>query len=471
MEGTIKASGNPTKGFFINMLTRDIELNDAILDLLDNCLDGVVRIRKGESIERESSNYYAGYNAKITITSNSFTIEDNCGGIPFEIAKDRAFRMGRDENAPREDSATVGIYGIGMKRAIFKIGKSAKVESRTDTVSFDVDIPREWETQEDWDFPISIINSTAADKGTKITICDINEPIKQIWSEEGHLSNFVTELINHIRESYSLIIERGFSVSVNDIVVVANKVSFVFSQDEKGIKPFIYQNRIGNVSVRLAVGFYAAPPTVDESDSMAERTPRRSGDAGWTVICNDRVVLYNNKDHLTGWGENGVPKYHTQFIGIRGIVEFSSNNPAELPMTTTKRGVDLASPIYSDVKKKMCEGLKLFTNFTNDWKGTANADTQFFSKSRDVTLVDLVTNNLIESKGSTIKYSPTRDGGRQFKPILPKPEKEKGDTIWIRFAAKESECNAVSEFLFEEIRLPSEVGEACYKRALAEAQQ
>ena len=36
------ANGSPTKEFFVEMMTRDIELNDAILELLDNCLDGVV---------------------------------------------------------------------------------------------------------------------------------------------------------------------------------------------------------------------------------------------------------------------------------------------------------------------------------------------------------------------------------------------------------------------------------------------
>ena len=43
----VKAQGAPTKEFFVGMLTRDIELSDAILDLLDNCLDGVVRQKKG----------------------------------------------------------------------------------------------------------------------------------------------------------------------------------------------------------------------------------------------------------------------------------------------------------------------------------------------------------------------------------------------------------------------------------------
>ena len=35
-----QASAIPTKQFFVSMLTRDIRLEDAILDLVDNCLDG-----------------------------------------------------------------------------------------------------------------------------------------------------------------------------------------------------------------------------------------------------------------------------------------------------------------------------------------------------------------------------------------------------------------------------------------------
>ena len=33
----------PVKSFFVYMLTRDIRLEDAILDLLDNCVDGILR--------------------------------------------------------------------------------------------------------------------------------------------------------------------------------------------------------------------------------------------------------------------------------------------------------------------------------------------------------------------------------------------------------------------------------------------
>ena len=76
-------------------------------------------------------------------------------------------------------------------------------------------------------------------------------------------------------------------------------------------------------------------------------------DAGWTIICNDRAVLYCDRTELTGWGEAGVPRYHTQFIAISGIVEFQSNDPAKLPTTTTKRGIDASSlPLFTGKKIK-----------------------------------------------------------------------------------------------------------------------
>ncbi|NOZ39646.1 MAG: hypothetical protein GXP24_05405 [Planctomycetes bacterium] len=89
-EQTVSAS--PTKAFFVNMLTRDIELKDAILDLLDNCIDGVIRqLTPGK---RKTKKPYEGYWAKITLNESEFVIEDNCGGIPRDIAINSAFMPG-----------------------------------------------------------------------------------------------------------------------------------------------------------------------------------------------------------------------------------------------------------------------------------------------------------------------------------------------------------------------------------------
>ncbi|PHK27312.1 hypothetical protein VF13_41695, partial [Nostoc linckia z16] len=83
--------GNPTKTFFIEMITRDISIRDAILDLLDNSIDGANRINP-----ESYSNLYV----EITINKDSFEVKDNCGGFSLETAKKYAFRFGRPDEAP-----------------------------------------------------------------------------------------------------------------------------------------------------------------------------------------------------------------------------------------------------------------------------------------------------------------------------------------------------------------------------------
>ena len=48
-DNTVEAT--PTKSFFVSMLTRDIDLGDAVLDLLDNCVDGLYRTLEENVLE------------------------------------------------------------------------------------------------------------------------------------------------------------------------------------------------------------------------------------------------------------------------------------------------------------------------------------------------------------------------------------------------------------------------------------
>ncbi len=121
-----KVNAEPTKNFFVEMLVRDVDLLDAVVDLVDNSVDGARRMR--------TSNYQ-GLQVSVEFDATHFSVSDNCGGIPLAIARDYAFRFGRDEDDPRggTDAGSIGQFGVGMKRPLFKLGWYFEVESRTET--------------------------------------------------------------------------------------------------------------------------------------------------------------------------------------------------------------------------------------------------------------------------------------------------------------------------------------------------
>lgn len=458
-----KANSFPTKNFFINMLTRDISLNDAILDLLDNCLDGALRSQRSGS-QNGSEKNYDGFEAKITISQDSFKIEDNCGGISRDLAENYAFRMGK-QNYEDNQEATIGIYGIGMKRAIFKIGKSAVVETKKGTDAFAVKIPTDWaENDDNWTFEIEDCDTRKElPDGTSICVTNLTSGVAIQWEDQDSIDYFVETLISEIKDSYSLIIEKGFTIYVNNHKVKCNPIQLLLSKESE-FKPYIFKKTYeGDVDVKLIVGFYAPPPSDDDLDEGTE-SKRSSSVAGWTIVCNDRVVLYNDKSYNTGWGEAGVPQYHTQFIGIRGMVIFESKNPAKLPMTTTKRGIDLSSPIYADVKNKMREGLKLFTNYTNQWKGQNKQERTYSEKAESFPYTTLIQNDESFNHTYGLNYRK-KDGGFISQPNLPKPKNEKKHVI-IRYSKPIDDVQIVKTFFSpdESIEMKaSDVGEKCFE--------
>ncbi|MBK9388788.1 MAG: ATP-binding protein [Bacteroidetes bacterium] len=99
-----------------------------------------------------------GLSIEIEALSDHFIIKDNCGGIESEIARNYAFRFGRPKDKPIQ-SGSVGQFGIGMKRSLFKMGKFFEIDSIASKSSFkmEVDVDKWQNNQETWDFEFKII--------------------------------------------------------------------------------------------------------------------------------------------------------------------------------------------------------------------------------------------------------------------------------------------------------------------------
>jgi hypothetical protein len=461
------ANASPTKQFFVNMLVRDIELKDTLLDLLDNCVDGILRSCEPDL---KTAKPYKGYRADIVVSADYFSIEDNCGGIPFKIAENSAFAIGKPVPIEGADSiATVGMYGIGMKRAIFKLGKDATVDSWFDK-AFRVRISPKWLEDENWArLPMAAPPKDAIAKGrTHIVVKQLHPAISAEFASEA----FAQELMRTIAQNYALIIEKGFEIGVRrrsqdprppSISPASFRLlqSSQMGKDEPAVAPYVYVGEVDGVTVEIYAGLYRELPTQDEQE-IDEETTGSADDAGWTVACNDRVVIWKDRTRMTGWGEATVPSYHGQFIAITGIVLLHSRDPKRLPLTTTKRGIDPGSDVYLKIKDMMREATKGLTQFTNKWKKfPVNLDRLY----RSAEYADLST---LRKEAITLAERPYHKipTVKRFVPKLPTPAAEK-TSARISFVALKTDVALLSMVYFGEGGAkPKDVGEEAFKREL-----
>ena len=200
MSKTIDAS--PTKEFFIDMLTRDIALDRSLLDLIDNSVDA--------ARENKIDNAWI----KIYFKNNQFVIHDNCGGMDIFSAQNYAFRFGRP-NEKKITPNSVGQFGVGMKRTLFKLGKKFKVFSKKGTDSFSIDIDvDEWKVDDkDWTFNIEFNDAGEVKNGeTKIIVSDLYSEI----AEQLNLDTFINSLSQEISSAHFMSINSGVNIYIND---------------------------------------------------------------------------------------------------------------------------------------------------------------------------------------------------------------------------------------------------------------
>ena len=313
-------SAEPTKEFFISMLTRDISLLSALVDLVDNSVDAAMQ-----------NDGVVGKKVEITLDRQFFEIKDSCGGIPKDAAENYAFKFGRPTDAPQTPHS-VGRFGVGMKRAIFKLGRSFQIESRHEDSSFNINVNvNDWlASLSDWNFELEEVDDVAEQYGTSIRVDDLYQSIGEKLEDRV----FINNLKSMIGKAHHKALLDGLSIQVNEEVVESRVVEIKHSEDLTYITDEL---SIDGVTISIKAG-------VGERD-------RHKG--GWYVYCNDRMIEEASQSVMTGWGVDGIRNYHTDFAFFRGVIEFNCDDGAKLPWNTTKTGIDTDNPIYRTALVRM----------------------------------------------------------------------------------------------------------------------
>jgi hypothetical protein len=429
-------SAQPTKEFFVEMMIRDIPLEQAVLDLVDNCVDAA-KAQKNEPQARLDD-----FAITITVSAQTFRIIDNCGGFGIAMARDYAFRFGRPPGR-QPTPHSIGQFGVGMKRALFKFGRHFVVKSATNAEEWavDVDVPA-WEASEEWSFPWAQFgeqNEVSMQKpGTEIVVDNLRPEVSARFGTQ----QFVNNVVALIKSKHRQFIADGLRIVVNGSHLSATNLYLLMTTK---LKPGVDRLQFSEegkerVDVRLVVG-------------VGDSAPR---EAGWYVLCNGRVVLEADRRTVTGWGllesESGktfIPTFHNQFSRFRGIARFDSKDAARLPWNTMKTDVDPESPIWQRTFQRMVEMMRPVIDFLNEM----DRDIEEFTKDDSPLLKHVTTATRSNAETLTQKaafVSPRRDE-LVFTPRSTKIQYSRpvADVEFLQEALGVSSAKAVGERTFD----------------------
>lgn len=357
----------PTKEVVVKSLTKDVSIEECIFDLLDNSIDGarndMRRKGRGETDERGLPSSYEDYWIRLKISGMAATIRDNCGGMEVPDLRDLALRFGKRSN----HSFGIGTYGVGLNRAIFRLGSAAKIitddGSRRSTVKID---HAAYIASTDWTLPATSEKSSGI-VGTTVEIQRPPPPVAREFSS----STWLERVKGEIQRRYFAFLAKGLAVSVNDEQLfpefVALREDGQYKIQKTGYMEF------DNVRVYMVSGQHIKYRLTNEADFDFSISRGLTDEFGWNVICNDRAVLVSDRTAKTGW-----KVWHPEYNGFVGYIWFVSEDPEKLPWNTRKTDVESSNKVYSKVLKGMRE-------LASNWR-TFNRKTK--KKPRDSAATD-----------------------------------------------------------------------------------
>lgn len=185
-------SAVPNKRIYRSIMA-DYDLETAIAELIDNVLDS----RKRNGIRRLTK-----VNLQFDFEDQSISITNDAGGVA-EKHLDKLISPGASLDAG--DGNTIGIFGVGSKRALVALAKDIKIASRCAGAAktFQLEYDDSWLASNDWDIPYYEVDSlpegTTSILPSRLRFCINREDVAALTKRLGcTYAHFIKKRYLHI---------------------------------------------------------------------------------------------------------------------------------------------------------------------------------------------------------------------------------------------------------------------------------
>lgn len=438
MTGTLFADASPEKRLFISLITRDIPLVAAFLDLIDNSINSAVepfskRLLSANDYLQvfQDENITPKVSITLEINSDRVRIKDTATGISAQVAKDHVFKFGRGLDE-RHDADRLSVYGIGLKRAIFKLGNKITISSDHVDGGFDLILDvRKWaqDTAQPWQFEITPRPSVKApETGTTILVEELHPDCQRRLSD----GVFVSQLKDAISKTYSFYLAKFVNITVENEKIEGTNIEIGNNHTADSFTQ-------GTVSCAITAGIGTPQGGMFKDKS-----------SGWFVFCNGRTVISADKSSMTGWGELGLlPIFQPKHRPFLGTVFFVSQEAELLPWTTTKSGINEDSGIWQEAKRHMTTVGRTVISFLDGRYTEAGTEVQ--------------PSELKTAAGDSMSVmSASVVQNRTFSP----PKEAPPETVRIQYDAKLTDVKRIKKYLGRSSMSAADVGKHTYNHFL-----
>jgi hypothetical protein len=334
--------GTPEKRFFLSLIS-DYDLKTGLCELVDNAIDFWTN---------------AGATSKLVVDvvldpgRQVLCVSDNAGGVRQDNVR---LLIAPGATGNPADIDTIGIFGVGGKRAAVALGERVEIKTRyKKEKSLQIDLTSEWLTEPgEWKLPVYEV----PDLSPGCTIVDISK-LRQSFDEDE-----VEVVREHLSETYNWFIRNGCTIRLNGTPV--NPVSFDSWAYPPGFEPQeatfeIFPTSNGSLNVTISAGL------------ILDRDPEQEN-YGVYVYCNHRLIVKELRTRDVGYlitSEAGVP--HPDASLCRVIIQFQGS-PELMPWNSSKNDINPSRPAFAQIRPLVITLVKHFTKLSrrlkSDWDG------------------------------------------------------------------------------------------------------
>jgi hypothetical protein len=334
-------------------ISKDIDLYRGICEMIDNSIDNWTTHGKKNHLH---------ISLFIDEGENKIEYEDNSGGIKEDLLS-LIIQPGGTERTQEDE--TIGIFGVGSKRALVTLSRYSETISRYDSLdTFKIIIDDAWLKEESWKVKKFRTDNIDACK-TKFILKELKFKVNE---------DVINSLRSLIAETYYYYIkEQNVKIKVNGTnlsPIIFDKWAFPPGRDPRTYIFDIECDGGEKINLELTVGL------------MLESS--QTGEYGFDVYCNDRMIVQNVNDSRLGFKAGLLGRPHTTVAWFKGIIRLKGKNRF-MPWNSSKSNLDPLNPTYDKLLEKILKFAKPYVRLSKSLSSSSEYEIKPFSIGKIVT--------------------------------------------------------------------------------------